>query len=84
MTIIAGIGFVAFLVLLLSREREARKEREAWEAERKSLLDRIQHPERVQIEPGEVQHYDPPKDADELAQVGLEVPEFVQVGDAGR
>lgn len=48
--------------------------------ERAKLLDRIQHPERVQVEPGDWETHDPPKDAAELAAVGTIVPEFVQVG----
>ncbi len=80
MTIIASIGFAAFVVLLLAREREVRRERESWEAERRSLLDRIQFPELHQVEPGEVVEHEPPKDASELAFVGMEVPEFINVG----
>ncbi len=80
MTLVASIGFAAFLLLLLSREREARREREAWEQERRSLIDRIQHPEIHQVEPGEIVEHEPPRDASELAMVGLEVPEFINVG----
>ncbi len=80
MTLLVCIGFGSFVLLLLFREREMRREREAWEQERKSLLDRIQHPEVHQIEPGEIVEHEPPRDASELAMVGLEVPEFVNVG----
>jgi hypothetical protein len=48
--------------------------------ERQKLLDRIQHPERVLVEPGDREIHDPPKDAAELAAVGTIVPEFVEVG----
>jgi hypothetical protein len=49
--------------------------------ERARLLDRIQHPERVQIEAREGHETpDIPKDAAELAAVGTIVPEFVRVG----
>ncbi len=80
MTLVACIGFAAFVLLLLFREREARREREAWEQERRSLLDRIQHPEVHQIEPGEIVEHEPPRDASELAFVGMEIPEFIDVG----
>ncbi len=59
----------------------------AWSKDRADLLkelgrmaDRIQHPEIRQVEPGEIVQHDPPRDAEEMAQVGQEVPEFVQVG----
>lgn len=81
MTVIASIGFASFVLLLLFREREARREREAWESERAKLLDRIQHPEVRQVEADiEYEEHVPPKDSAELAQVGQIVPEFVQVG----
>jgi hypothetical protein len=50
-------------------------------AERAKLLDRIQHPEIRQVMPGEPVEYETPKDEAEMAWVGQEVPEFVQVGD---
>lgn len=51
--------------------------------ERKSLLDRIQHPERVQVEAASPVEHEPPRDLAELAMVGREVPEFIQVGENG-
>ncbi len=48
--------------------------------ERRALADRIQHPERIQVQPGE--NPDPyiPRDAAEMAYIGQLVPEFVHVG----
>ncbi len=57
------------------------KERAEWAKERKELLDRIQHPEIHQVEPGEQIEHDPPKDEAELAHIGQIVPEFVNVGE---
>jgi hypothetical protein len=48
--------------------------------ERKTLADRIQHPEIRQVEPGERVEYDEPKDTAELAYVGQIVPDGIQVG----
>lgn len=45
------------------------------------LMDRIQHPEVRQVEPGPDIQYEPPRDEAELAQVGLVVPDFVHVGE---
>lgn len=49
---------------LLERERAEHR------VEIAKLLDRIQHPEVRQVEPGEVVQYDLPTDDAELAQVG--------------
>jgi hypothetical protein len=82
---IEAIVALAIIValLLFQREREnirgVTRER-AWERERKSLLDRIQFPERVQVEAGPYEPVEPPIDAAELAYVGQEVPEFLSVG----
>jgi hypothetical protein len=79
---VIALAIIVFL-LLFQREREnvrsAVRER-AWERERKSLLDRIQHPERVQVAAGTLAPIEPPIDAAELAYVGQEVPSFVNVG----
>jgi hypothetical protein len=48
--------------------------------ERSELLTRIQHPERVLVGPSEPVVHEEPKDSAEMAWVGQEVPEFVQVG----
>jgi hypothetical protein len=48
--------------------------------ERRALADRIQHPERIQVAPVEVEPWEPPKDLAELAMVGQIVPDGVQVG----
>ena len=71
----------AFLELLTQRNAAAERERTTAAEERRSLADRIQHPERVQVQP--VADYVAPEDepdAVELAQVGRIVPEFVHVG----
>lgn len=48
------------------------------------LADRIQHPERIQVVPApDYRPPEPPTDAAELAFVGQEVPEFVQIGSNG-
>jgi hypothetical protein len=56
------------------------REREAWATERASLLDRIQHPGTRQVQQAEPVLHETPKDLAEMAHVGQEVPEFVQVG----
>lgn len=48
--------------------------------ERASLLERIQHPERVRVEAGPPVVVEVPRDAGELAMVGFEVPGHVHVG----
>jgi hypothetical protein len=73
------------LVLLLayrewSHDRQTKTEIADTRRERQKLLDRIQHPEVRQVEPGEPVEWDEPKDAAELAQVGQIVPDGVQVG----
>lgn len=82
---LAIFSCIVFL-LLVQRERENVRnlDRErAWERERKSLLDRIQHPERLQIDALPHEPVQPPRDAAELAYVGHEVPSFVDVGENG-
>jgi hypothetical protein len=83
MTYVA-VALAAFVILLvLLRERDARLLERllvATAAERSSLLDRIQHPERAQVTPVEREPIDPPRDSAELAFVGQIVPEGVQVG----
>lgn len=74
---------IVIILLLLQRERELIRNvsREtSWQRERKSLLDRIQFPERIQVEPGPLEPVDVPIDAAELAHVGEVVPHFVNVG----
>ena len=94
---LALVALVALLALMLYRQqlshmvavrvsaREWRDERErileAAQAERASLLDRIQHPEYVQPAAVRYADPDPPTDALELQYVGEEVPSFVHVGD---
>jgi hypothetical protein len=52
--------------------------------ERRSLMDRIQHPDRIQVIPSaDYRPPKPPRDEAELAHVGQMVPEFVQVGTPG-
>lgn len=80
MIVEAGIfALVLFLVVVTCERRVDRISHEAAQ-ERRKLLDRIQHPEVRQIEPGPVIDHEPPADAAELAYVGQVVPEFINVG----
>lgn len=77
MTIIAGAlaAIVVFLILALYRQQVnhlnhvIQIEAEA-KAERKSLMDRIQHPTIRQVEPMPQVEYVPPQDAAQFAMVG--------------
>lgn len=60
----------------------ASAERATWAEERRELLNRIQHPERIPVTPGPYVPSEPPRDPSELAQVGQLVPEFITVGSA--
>jgi hypothetical protein len=75
---------VTLILLLALREHQHNRQTQALirdaKTERASLLDRIQHPEVRQSQPVEPVDYEPPQDAAELAHVGQEVPEFIQVG----
>lgn len=71
---------VVFLILIWLLLASQDRERGRWERERKSLLDRIQHPERIQVEPGAQVEFEPSKDEAELAYIGQVVPDGVQVG----
>lgn len=69
-----------------AKEREqwmtlVQKERSEHRAEIKELLNRIQHPERLPVEPAEQIIHDPPKDLAELAHIGQEVPTGIYVGE---
>jgi hypothetical protein len=49
--------------------------------ERRALADRIQHPERVQVQPMiDMEPFEPPEDLAEMAYIGQIVPDHVQVG----
>ena len=76
---------ISHQIALTLAEREARIERERLlieaGAERRSLLDRIQHPTYHQPAPVAYADPDPPTDALELQYVGEEVPSFVHVGE---
>lgn len=79
------IWITAALILLLAfREhqhtRQTQTQIQEAQLERAQLLDRIQHPEVRQVQAGPQVDYEPPRDTAELAHVGMEVPEFVQVG----
>ena len=76
MTIIAGLLIAA----LIAQQFMHLREREKNAVERAKLLDRIQFPEVRQVEAGEPTSYEAPKDEAELAYVGQEVPEFINVG----
>ncbi len=81
MIVLTSLALVLGAVVLFAREREIRREREAWETERQNLLDRIQHPAiRHTATVEDWEHEEPPRDLAELAQVGQVVPEFVDVG----
>ncbi len=81
MIVLTSLTLALGFLVLFAREREIRREREAWETERQSLLDRIQHPAiRHTATVEDWEHEEPPKDLAELAQVGQVVPEFVNVG----
>ena len=67
--------------LLADFAEERERLLEAAAKERRSLLDRIQHPEKVQVLPDpDYIPPEPPKDAAELAWIGQVVPDFVNVG----
>jgi hypothetical protein len=64
----------AFLAQLTAQRQEAIQER-------RSLADRIQHPDHIQVIPSaDYRAPEPPKDEGEMAWVGQMVPEFVHVG----
>jgi hypothetical protein len=75
--LIAVAGMLALSILNLRRCRQMEAD---WTNERKELLDRIQHPEVRQIKPVHSEPIEPPKDAAELAMVGMEVPNGYDVG----
>jgi hypothetical protein len=61
--------------------RELGEMSKAQAEERRALADRIQHPERIQVQPNtEFVPFEPEEDLAEMAYVGQVVPEFVQVG----
>lgn len=80
MTFLAALLLVALILEEFRHQRQLSSLLAAFTAERRSLLDRIQHPELHQIETGEITFTEPPKDTAELAYVGQEVPEFIDVG----
>ena|SRR5215472_8341023 len=73
-------------ITLLREERERSDEaQQVLLGEIRKLVDRVQHPEIKHVEP--IPDYTPPelpKDFAELAHVGEEVPEFVNVGSADK
>src|ERR1700758_2483655 len=70
-----------FLDLLAGINQVHHEECVATRDERRALLDRIQHPERIQVQADpDYTPPEPPPDAAELAMVGRIVPEFVHVG----
>ncbi|HXJ92613.1 MAG TPA: hypothetical protein VMT20_06990 [Terriglobia bacterium] len=81
MTIIAGLLVVALIAQQFLHRRHMENVEARNTLERQKLLERIQHPEIRPIVPSEPVEYEMPKDEAELAQVGLIVPEFVQVGE---
>ena len=83
MTLIIGLLIAALVVQQVQHSHATRSLLAATARERKSLLDRIQHPERVQVEASPPVIHEPPQDLAELAMVGREVPEFIKVGENG-
>jgi hypothetical protein len=83
-TIVLGLCVLGLILLLFRQARLAETERarilSAGVQERASLLDRIQHPEVRQVQPVEVEPWEPPKDLAELAHLGQIVPDGVTVG----
>lgn len=83
MTLIICLLVGALAVQQFQHSQNTRSLMAATSRERKSLLDRIQHPERIQVEPTPLVEHEVPQDLTELAMVGREVPEFIQVGENG-
>jgi hypothetical protein len=79
-TVIAGLLIVALIALQFFHMRERDQIRTETARERASLLERIQRPEIRQVEATYSPPPEIPQDAAELSWVGLEVPEFVNVG----
>lgn len=84
--IVLGLCVLGLILLLFRQARLAEAERTrilyASAQERASLLDRIQHPEVRQVQPVEVEPWEPPRDLAELAHLGQVVPQGVSVGTA--
>lgn len=82
MTVVASLLAVGIVCLYFGHQAERARLLNAFERERKSLLDRIQFPSVRQVEgDGETEVAEVPRDAAELQWVGEVVPEFVNVGD---
>jgi hypothetical protein len=88
LAIIAGllVALAVFQLLLAARHEDLHRQALAdvlarAQAERSSLLDRIQHPEIRQVEPARYTPPPLPQDTIELAQIGGIVPDGVHVGD---
>ena len=80
MTIVACLLVLALVAQHILHSRDMADLNDQAAIERRALADRIQHPERMQVDPGERVEHEPPTDTAELAYVGREVPEFVNVG----
>ncbi len=80
MTIIAGLLLGALILEHVLHKRQVDSLLAEVSHERQKLLDRIQHPEVRQVQAGSVVEHELPTDTAELAQVGLVVPDFVNVG----
>ncbi len=72
---IAIVILAALTGLVIYREREMRSERERWEAERQTLLERIQRPERTPVMAPGPDREPLETDGPELALVGQILPE---------
>lgn len=80
---LAGIILLLAVALVLEHQRHTDLIALLWqkaEAERRSLLDRIQHPTVRQVEPAEYEPPPPARDAAEFAHIGGVVPDNVHVG----
>ena len=90
MPFIAGalVAVIVLLVIALYRQQIGHLNQiglllQKADIERSSLLDRIQFPAVRQVEAVPQAVYEPPRDAAELAMVGMEVPDFTHVGENG-
>jgi hypothetical protein len=80
--LIGALGFGFWMHLRAMADAGEERERLLAEAtkERASLLDRIQHPSVRQVDALQPVVHEPPPDPAEMAWIGREVPDYVQVG----
>ena len=80
MTVIAALLIVVLIAQQFFQRRQMDDLIADFAIERASLLDRIQFPDVRQVEPGDVQEYEQPKDMAEMAFIGQQVPYGYDVG----